>query len=128
MPEETEVVEEVVPKPDAPVHTGKALTDTTSPVELPELLLPDAPGTAVKTEGAGTIDYSNITDGYVMAQYTEPVDKKIKAQVKGPLTTYTYNMVPERWETFPLSDGNGEYTVTIYENIEESKYFTVRNI
>ena len=33
--------------------------------------------------------------------------------------------IRDRWETFPLSDGNGSYQVIVYENISGSKYSTV---
>lgn len=48
-----------------------------------------------------------------------------QAQLKGPTTTYTYNITAGKWETFPLSDGNGSYQVIVYENISGSKYSTV---
>ena len=51
--------------------------------------------------------------------------KRLKAQVKGPTTTYTYNVTAGKWETFPLSDGNGAYQVTVYKNIADTKYSTV---
>ena len=49
---------------------------------------------------------------------------RIKVQVKGPSTTYTYNLTPgsEGWTTFPLSDGNGWYQVVVYRNISGTKY------
>lgn len=53
------------------------------------------------------IDYSNTADGYVMVRYTASTTKRLKVQVKGPTTTYTYNITPgDTWTTFPLSDGN----------------------
>ena len=60
-----------------------------------------------------------------MAQYTAKTDKRLKAQVKGPTTTYTYNLTAGSWATFPLSDGNGRYQVTVYQNTEGSKYAAV---
>ena len=85
----------------------------------------EAPGTLTQKNSKAVIDYSNTADGYVMAQYTAQTDKKLKAQVAGPTTTYTYNLVVGRWDAFPLSDGNGDYKVTIYENVSDSKYSAV---
>jgi transglutaminase-like putative cysteine protease len=46
--------------------------------------------------------------------------------VKGPTTTYTYNLDADNaWDTFPLSDGNGKYQVAVYENVKGTKYATV---
>ena len=109
----------------APDHVARENVDMTSPVTLPQILTPEAPGTSAETTDEAVIDFSNSADGYVMARYERDTQKKLKAQVKGPLTTYTFNMDPQDWEVFPLSDGNGEYTVAVYENIEDSKYSTV---
>ena len=54
--------------------------------------------------------------------------KKLKAQVAGPTTTYTYNITRNQWETFPLSDGNGTYKVTVYENVSDTKYAAMTSV
>lgn len=97
-----------------------ALAD--SPAAVNDQLLPVASGTAVKKKGNATIDYSNISDGYVMVQYGAASTKKMKVQVAGPSTTYTYNLPASDWVTFPLSDGNGNYKVTVLENTQGNKY------
>ncbi len=90
------------------------------------LLLPEASGTLVQSNGKAVIDYSNTADGYVMVKYTAATTKRLKVQVKGPGTTYTYNLAADAaWDTFPLSDGNGAYQVVVYENISGTKYATV---
>ena len=43
----------------------------------------------------------------------------------GPTTTYTYDLPVQGWATFPLSDGNGDYSVTVFENTSGTKYATV---
>ena len=63
-----------------------------------------------------------------MVQYTASTSKRLKAQVKGPTTTYTYNLTAGQWETFPLSDGNGAYQFIVYENIEGTKYAAVLSV
>ena len=90
------------------------------------LLVPVASGTKVKKSSSAVIDYSNVADGYVMAKYTATTSRKLKAQVKGPSgIVYTYDLKAGQWATFPLSDENGTYRVTIYENISGTKYATV---
>ena len=90
------------------------------------LLVPVASGTLVKSNDKAQIDYSNTADGYVMVRYTAATDKRLKVQVKGPTTTYTYNItVGPDWTTFPLSDGDGGYQVIVYENVSGTKYATV---
>ena len=92
---------------------------------LPSYLVPTASGTLEKRNNKAVIDYSNTKDGYVMVQYTASTTKRLKAQVKGPTTTYTYNLTPGQWTTFSLSDGNGSYQIVIYENIEGTKYSSI---
>ena len=87
-----------------------------------------ASGTLTKKNGKAVIDYSNTKDGYVMVQYTASTTKKLKAQVKGPTTTYTYNLTAGKWETFPLSDGNGSYQIVVYENTSGTKYASVLSV
>lgn len=77
-----------------------------------------------RTEKA-VIQYGMAAEGYITAQFTGKTQKRLKAQVKGPTATYTYNMTAGKVETFPLSDGNGSYRVTVYENTTGTKYATV---
>ena len=95
---------------------------------IPDTMQPVASGTAVKSCDKAVIDYSNTKDGYVMVKYTASTSKRLKAQVKGPTTTYTYNLTAGEWETFPLSDGNGAYQVIVYENVSGTKYSTVVSV
>ena len=97
-------------------------------VELPALPAAQASGTREKRVSRAVIDYSNTRDGYVMVQFTGQTAKRIKAQVKGPTATYTYNVTPGRWEVFPLSDGNGSYQVGVYENVNGTKYAAVASV
>ena len=90
------------------------------------LLKPEASGKLTQTSSRVTIDYSNTTDGYVMVKCSGN-NKKLMVQVFGPSystnsTKYTYNLNADEWTTFPLSDGNGSYKVTVYENTSGKKY------
>lgn len=82
-------------------------------------------GVLTAQNGKAVIDYSNTADGYVMVQYTAGTAKRLKAQVKGPATAYTYNLPAQSWVTFPLSDGNGNYQVTVFENVVDNRYAAV---
>ena len=90
---------------------------------------PEATGILVKKNNKAVIDYSNTKDGYVMVKYTAATTKKLKVQVKGPTTTYTYNIAADNaWDTYPLSDGDGNYQVVVYENISGTKYSTALSV
>lgn len=92
---------------------------------IPTQVTVEASGILVKSSEKAVIDYSNTKDGYVMVCYKASTDKKLKAQVQGPSTTYTYNLTPEKWAAFPLSDENGSYKITVFQNTTGTKYATV---
>ena len=79
----------------------------------------------VKSNSNAIIDYSNTKDGYVMAKFTADTSVRLKVQVQGPTTTYTYNITPKEWTVFPLSDGNGTYKVTVFKNVTANRYSIV---
>ena len=125
-----------VTEPTVPPTTAAPVTQppTTAPqntVQLPEeAAIPNnitavASGTKVKSNEHASIDYSNAKDGYVMVCYTASTNSRLKAQVKGPATTYTYNLTPGKWSAFPLSDENGDYQISVFENVVDSKYAVV---
>ncbi|MBE6036619.1 MAG: transglutaminase domain-containing protein [Clostridiales bacterium] len=119
----TPYVDETPVKDPDLTQEGNALTQ--SPAAVPVGLVPEASGVLQAVSTYGLIDYSNTKDGYVMVQYTGSTASKLKAQVKGPTTTYTYTLTAGKWAVLPLSDGNGSYQVSVYENITGTKYASV---
>lgn len=99
-----------------------------APAAEPKLPEAKASGVLEKRSSLAVIDYSNARDGYVMAQYTAETASRLKAQVKGPKSTYTYNITAGEWSVFPLSEGSGKYTVTLYRNVSGSKYAAVQSV
>ena len=107
-----------------------ATTAPSQPLEPPEppqgiVLASEAPGTLEERCADAVVDYSNTTDGYVMVQYLGQTDKRLKVLVKGPTTTYQYDLPAQDWTVFPLSDGDGNYQVGVYRNTSGSKYAVV---
>ena len=97
-------------------------------VPLAAAALPTPSGTAVQKNEKAVIDYSNTKDGYVMVQFTAATTKRLKVQVAGPTTAkspYTYDLPAGAWTTLPLSDGDGSYKVTVFENTTDKKYAVV---
>ena len=86
------------------------------------VLEPKASGTLVEENSKAIIDYSNTRDGYVMVKYTANTNKRLKTQVKGPYTTYTYNIYVGSWAVLPITDGNGTYQIKVYENVSGNEY------
>jgi len=103
-----------------------ALAD--APAAVPEFPEAEATGEKEKKNSEAVIDYSNTSDGYVMVHYTANTSKRLKVQVKGPSTTYTYNLTRGQWEVFPFSDGNGSYKITVYRNVSGNSYATVLSV
>lgn len=97
--------------------TEKGTRDNTASV-----LIPAASGVTVFSCEVAHIDASNAAEGYIMADYTG-TNGKVKLQIKGPDgVTYTYNLHGGGYEVFPLTAGDGNYTVGVYENISGTKY------
>lgn len=119
--EQTAYTAPVTPSTKASLAQEAAALATTPAAPL-EDLTPVASGTLVKKNSKAVIDYSNTKDGYVMVQYTSQTTKRLKVQVKGPTTTYTYNLKQGQWTVFPLSDGNGSYQVSVYQNVSGTRY------
>lgn len=106
---------------------GDKLEDILGPAQI-TLLKPVASGVLTKSNSSAIIDYSNFKDGYVMVKFTVDTSIRLKAQVQGPTTTYTYNILPQEWTVFPLSDGNGDYAVKIFKNVVDNRYSTVLSL
>jgi len=105
-----------------PLGSGAATATASSTV-----LSPVASGTEVKENSSAVIDYSNLKDGYVMVAWTGGGSPKLKVLIKGPSgVTYTYDLRADgAYETYPMSDGNGGYTVAVYQNVSGTKYAPV---
>lgn len=83
------------------------------------------PGTLTKSNDRAEIDYSNAADGYVTVLQRPGAERRGKAQVFLGDVFQTYDLTPGEWAALPLSRGDGEYRVVIYENTSGDKYATV---
>ncbi len=107
-----------LPQVETPENSEKGTRDNSTTV-----LVPTAPGIELYENEVAHIDCSNTAEGYLMAWYTGDCPK-VKFQIAGPDgVTYTYNLTPQQ-EAFPISSGNGDYTLSIYENISGNQYST----
>lgn len=88
----------------------------------PVVLVPRADGTRVFEGTASLIDASHLEDGYVMVKYTG--DGRIKMQLTyNDQEPYTYDLPASGvFQTFPLTSGDGHYTLNIYRNIAGDQY------
>ncbi|MCQ2519197.1 MAG: transglutaminase-like domain-containing protein [Lachnospiraceae bacterium] len=90
----------------------------------PVCLKCEAPGTSVDGNEFVAIDYSNNKDGYIMINYLGEA-AKVKLQITGPnQVTYTYDLA-KGFAAIPLTSGDGEYSISVCENIVDNKYSVV---
>ena len=82
----------------------------------PKVLTPSADGTVVYNNDYASIDASNTSQGYIMVSYSGDCPK-VKVQITGPdQVPYTYLLIDRgAYTTFPLSAGNGAYTIQVLE-------------
>lgn len=100
---------------------------------LPTLLLPEASGKKTAQNAKAVIDYSNVADGYVMVKFTAQSDRRLKAKVTGPSGDYqAYDLTQGEWEVLPLSDGSGNYKVSVLQKKNDdpknTKYATALSV
>jgi transglutaminase-like putative cysteine protease len=70
------------------------------------------------------VDVTNIADGYVRITYKGAASAKVKVIIKTPKATeYKYNLkTVAEGEVFPLTEGDGKYTIGVYTNASGNKY------
>ena len=103
------------------------LAAVTEPPEPPTAMVPEAEASGELEQRCekAVVDYSHTEEGYVMVLFSAETDKRLKVLLKGPTTTYNYNLPQGEWTVFPLSDGDGSYQLGVYENTSGKKYATV---
>ncbi len=114
---------------ESPYETEEPLTDIEdSKVSLDSrpqkglVRVPTASGTVTCGNDTVSVDASNVSNGYVMVKYTGSVGK-IKVQISKGELTYTYDLnARDAYEVFPLSEGDGAYTVKVFENVKGKQY------
>lgn len=112
-------------------QTSATAADNSSPAaasgsrdNTPVVLTGSADGTVTYGNDSVTIDASHTENGYLMVSYSGS-NPKVKLQITGSdEITYTYNL-HDGYETFPLTSGNGSYTIGVFENMEGTSYSTL---
>ncbi|MDO4492382.1 MAG: transglutaminase-like domain-containing protein [Clostridia bacterium] len=92
------------------------------PKVMTEALFNTAPGLSGKRTEFAEVDTSNVSEGYVMVRGEDAAGRKLKAQVKGPASTMTYPIDNGAWAALPLTEGDGNYRVTVLVNVADDRY------
>lgn len=110
------------PEMDTALSSATSVIDTTTLRDnTPNCLETEFPGNSVEENEYAIIDYSNYKEGYIGVNYLGEC-QKVKLQIVGPnQVTYTYNL-KNGYAAFPLTSGDGEYSISVCENIEGNKY------
>lgn len=71
--------------------------------------------------GEASVDTSSASDGYVGVLVR--TDVKTKVQILKDGETYTYDVIPNEPQIYPLQCGSGLYTVKVMKNVEGNSYY-----
>ena len=107
------------------------LLSACAPAPIPAGSLPAAETPAVSTpeptpdpysNDFAQVDVSQLGRGLVRARYTGGGEGRVKVQIAKD-TEYNYDLADDgSWESFTLTEGNGEYTLRVLENLAENRY------
>ena len=69
------------------------------------------------------IDKASIDSGIIKVSYNSGNDKLLRIMIEKASKKYTYSLKSDGTiESFPLQMGNGDYNISILENISDTKY------
>lgn len=118
----------VTPPPESsssetPPESSAESTPDPPPVVIPDPAIPTSPGTQCTITDKGVIDYSNVSQGYISACYTGSKTKvKLRIEKSGTKPIDHDLSTNGSVEYFPISLGDGEYNITIFEQISGDEY------
>lgn len=85
-------------------------------------LWPSAGGSEQRS-GKMKLDVSFLSEGYFLAAVQKPGNHRLKLRVAKDGETLTYDLNNQgEYEVIPLQLGNGNYEVSLYENVSGKKY------
>jgi transglutaminase-like putative cysteine protease len=119
----TEQTVETLPAPVVEAEVAALVEEVPPPTGV--VLEPEAPGEQEDRCDAAVVDYSNAEDGYIMVSHFGQTEKRLKVLLKGPRTTYNYDLPQGSWVVLPLSDGDGTYQAGVYRNVQGTEYAMV---
>lgn len=108
---------------ETPPESSSSSKPDPPPVVIPDPATPTSPGTHCAITDKGMIDYSNISQGYISACYTGSKSKvKLRIQKSGTKAIDHDLSADGSVEYFPITLGDGEYNITVFEQISGIEY------
>ena len=103
--------------------SGSKRSSSEPPVYSPlRVLVPEAPGIDTLGSDPLILDISNITQGYFIAQ-SDSADLVTSLQITAPTgVLYSYFIEPAKSAVIPFTEGNGDYTIVGYQQIQGDQY------
>lgn len=88
---------------------------------------PEASGTLVESNEKALIDYSHMAEGYVMIKYLTAADTDLKIKLLTPTgLELGFNLRRDAgYDVFPLTDGNGTYSINVCYNVPDSDRYAL---
>ena len=88
------------------------------------VLVPTAAGINTAANAQAEIDYSHARYGYVKVRFLQPGATSVRVIIDSPGgRRYQYRLNTNGdWEVFPLSEGNGSYTIGVFEQVQGNRF------
>lgn len=104
-------------------ETTSQITETKEVKDYkPGVLEPVATGEKVIGSSFVTIDISNSSQGYMIASYTGDCKNALIQVTGSDAIDYRYYIKPNKTAVIPFICGSCSYTITAYENVQETEY------
>ena len=87
------------------------------------IMMPEEGNSDITENDVCSIDASHKESGYVLVRCATGKDKRLKVQIQIQEQIYNYDLPNDDSVTcFPLSEGDGNYRITVFENIADNRY------
>ena len=105
---------------------SSSLTPTAEPRKpMPAVTakMPEASGSLVFAERGAALDYSNASQGYIMAKYSGTAKIKVLVYFNALSSYYQYDIASSgSYAVLPLQSGSGSYRIRFMENLSGNTY------
>ena len=95
-----------------------------------EIPVPTASGINVSRNDKAEIDYSNSSYGYVKVRFLRRTTVAVRVIITGAGgVRFQYHLNTDGlWEVFPLTDGNGQYSIDVFEQISGNRFAVANSV